>query len=135
MGLVAEGVWFGCRGGSAEAAGAGRGGGEAVGGAGLRGRGGVVAGVASTAGAARSGKSVGVSSIPGDDRHLFSTWSCLESARALHASALQIRIAQVGEPTCHPSPQNARLISELKRRPRLESHLLFPLPQVCRMHP
>ena len=43
MDLVAEGVWFGSRGGSAEAAGPGRGGGEAGGGAGLRGWGGVVA--------------------------------------------------------------------------------------------
>ena len=50
MGLVAEGVWFGSRGGSTEAAGAGRGGGEAVGGAGLRGWGRVVAGLVGTAG-------------------------------------------------------------------------------------
>ena len=77
MGLVAEGVWFGSRGGSAEAAGAGRGGGEAVGGVGLRGWGGVVAGLVGTAGAERSGKSVGVSSIPFDDRRLFSTFSGL----------------------------------------------------------
>ena len=40
-----------------------------------------------------------------------------------------MRIAQVGDPTCHPSPQNAALNSGLKRRPRLESHLLFPLPE------
>ena len=73
MGLVVEGVWFGSRGGSAEAAGAGRGGAEAVGGAGLRGWGGVVAWLVGTAGAARRGKSVGVSSIPFDDRRLFST--------------------------------------------------------------
>ena len=60
------------RGGSVEASGAARGGGEVVGGAGSWGWGGVVEGLVGTAGAARRGKSVGVSSNPGDDRRLFS---------------------------------------------------------------
>ena len=77
VGLLAEGVWFGSRGGSAEATGAGRGGGEAVGGAGLWGWRGVVLGLVGTAGAASRGKSVGVSSIPSDDRRLFSAFSGL----------------------------------------------------------
>ena len=51
-----------------EASGAARGGGEVVGGSRSWGWGGVVEGLVGTAGAARRGKSVGVSSIPGDDR-------------------------------------------------------------------
>ena len=77
MGLLVEEVWFGSRGGSAETAGARRGGGEAAGGAGLRGWGGVVAGLVGIAGAAWRGKSVGVGSLPVDDRRLFSTFSGL----------------------------------------------------------
>ena len=43
----------------------------------IAGLGGVVAGLVGTAGAARKGKSVGVSSIPFDDRRLFSMFSSL----------------------------------------------------------
>ena len=67
LGVVAEGVWCVSRGGSVEAAGDVRGGGEVVGSTGLWGWGGVVQGLVGTAGAARSGKSVGVSSIPFND--------------------------------------------------------------------
>ena len=58
--FVAEGVWFGSCGGSVEAAGAGRGGGEVVGGAGLWDWGGLVVGLVGTAGAARGRRSARV---------------------------------------------------------------------------
>ena len=50
LGVVAEGVWCVSRGGSVEAAGAERGGGEVVGGAGLWGWGGMEEGLVGTAG-------------------------------------------------------------------------------------
>ena len=53
-----------------EAAGAGRGAGEAVGGGGLRGWGRVVAGLVGTAGSSRGGKFARVSVSPSDDRPL-----------------------------------------------------------------
>ena len=74
---------------------------------------------------------MGVSSIPFDDRRLFSTFSGLVvSARFARVGNWQLQFAQVGDPTCHPSPQNAALSSELKRRPWLEPHLPFPLPEM-----
>ena len=75
-----------------EASGAARGGGEVVGGAGSWGWGGVVEGLVGTAGAARRGKSVGVSSIPGDDRRLFSMFPGL---------VVSARFARIGLATAH----------------------------------
>ena len=74
VGLVAEGAWPGFRGGSVEATGVARRGGEVVGGAGLWGWGGVQAGVVGTAGAARGGKSARVRLSPSGDRLLFSVF-------------------------------------------------------------
>ena len=99
LGVVAEGVWCLSRAGIVKASRAARGGREIVGGAGSWGWGGVVEGLVGTAGAARRGKSVGVSSIPGDDRRLFSTFPGL---------VVNARFARIGLATADNAIWRAR---------------------------
>ena len=104
VGVVAEGAWFGSRGGSVEAARAARRGVAVVGGTGLWGWGGVVAGLVGTAGAARGGKSATVSLIQCDDQpFVFCVHGVVVVARCSSVGFATLDAPDLeGEPIWHP---------------------------------
>ena len=116
-----------------EASGAARGGGEVVGGAGSWGTGGVVEGLVGIAGAARRGKSVGVSSIPGDDRRLFSTFTGL---------VVSARFARIGLATAdnaiwraHSANLSPQSIPEIPAEATTASGTATAVPEVVDIAP